>query len=256
MKEQDHYFNEAFLQALGALGIVALYASGMLGWFLHPRFQLFTLGGAAGLALFAGRGLRKGGQPVHKAAVLAWCALLCCGTYLSQVNGGQTVPRHVKVSVARPAVDTVLVALPPEDETDELFTNIPWIVTLARRDEWDFDQAVWVRGFVVRHPVLDRLGRVALARSFMVCCAADALTFAVVMPVDKLSRYREGEWLTVRGLVQKELVSRKSRAPWENKAEIRYGKGLLLRADSVIQVDVDVPDPYVYYQVDGDFSAF
>lgn len=249
------------LQLASAIAIVMLYASGQIGLLLHPRFQNFTLVAAMVLALYA---LRTAWAPIHRitwGTRLAYIALFVAISLFAwhSPSRANTAKALVKQTATKNIAshDTQEVAIPPNsDASAELYTNIPWIMAQARKGQWNFNQTVWVRGAVARHPALDHHGMLLLTRPFMVCCAADIQTFAILMPVSHPERYTDGQWLTVQGRVEKVLDTLKRRAPWERRAQTLYARDLHLRADSIIVVDIDVPDPYVYYQLDGSFADF
>lgn len=103
-------------------------------------------------------------------------------------------------------------------------------------------------GFVLRNPVLVKRGEVALVRVIITCCVADAVGVAVRMPDDPKSPYPENSWLQVRGVLEREGELRK--VPWDRYANILFIRGAVLKIDSVSVVNVDVPDPYIFYSSD------
>lgn len=249
------------LQLATAFTIALLYTSGQIGLLLHPRFQIFTLVAAIVLALYTLRSAWSPERASSLGARMAYIALLAALALfawhspsrhsMAKALEEQTTPSNAA------SRDTQEIAIPRDpDASAELYTNIPWIMAQARQGKWNFSQTVWVRGAVTRHAALDRQGMLLLTRPFMVCCAADIQTFALLMPVAHPERYTDGQWLTVQGRVEKVQDTLKRRAPWERRAQTLYARDLHLHADSIILVDIDVPDPYVYYQLDGSFADF
>ena len=145
----------------------------------------------------------------------------------------------------------------PAPATGVQRTNLPWMVSELRNHNWGLEKEVWVRGFVHRQSALNQRNEIGLVRSLIVCCAADAIAIGFRMTAENLPRYENGQWLMVRGHLRPDPSEPKSgRAPWERNPDIFYGKGVLFVPDSLIPIPGEIPDPYVFYQANGDFSEF
>ncbi|MEN6567385.1 MAG: TIGR03943 family protein [Veillonellales bacterium] len=61
---------------------------------------------------------------------------------------------------------------------------------------------IQMTGFVFRAPE-DAVNQFSLVRYVIVCCTADALPYGILCEVKDAAKYKDGTWLTIKGVVQK-----------------------------------------------------
>ncbi|WP_029897177.1 hypothetical protein [Desulfohalovibrio reitneri] len=189
---------------VGLGGLLAVLAESEIYWrFLNPRFQLLTLitGGtllACGACLPFARDLRPNlWQTAVLVAFLALAALAMepAGTKSfapgpppgSTFSLGQRPEPRGPSRLTRGGTEYVRLS-PPELH-----------MLLDERPEYAGSTPFAMRGQVRRSPALDARGEIALVRTVVVCCFADALAVGMPVRVDDPADYEDGQWLRVLG---------------------------------------------------------
>ena len=261
-----HWISETWV----AFGVEILLLSwmGKLSNYLHPKFHVAIVLTAI-LLIVQFFFTRKSSAAAHPHSVLVlWIVIVVVlfDVFAYKANGHTVLEYFTKEapdvsslpdSSASPSLssspDFVSSSsgnpAPVQEGTPALLrTNLPWLSLQVRKKKWNFAQETELMGFVLRNPVLVKRGEVALVRVIITCCVADAVGVAVRMPDDPKSPYPENSWLQVRGVLEREGELRK--VPWDRYANILFIRGAVLKIDSVSIVNVDVPDPYIFYSSD------
>jgi putative membrane protein len=84
--------------------------------------------------------------------------------------------------------------------TDRDYTEIMSELQFFSQDYIGKD--IQMTGFVFRAPE-DAVGQFSLVRYAVVCCTADALPYGILCELKDAAKYKDGTWLTIKGVVQK-----------------------------------------------------
>ncbi len=103
-----------------------------------------------------------------------------------------------------------------------------------------------IQGSVVRTPVLDASGVVAVARLLITCCFADAAATAYLVNVPSPEAFENGEWVRVAGRIQTEAESLKQiTLPVPGAITTVIGENYMLQSDE-IQPDKPTGLPFLF----------
>lgn len=185
---------EAAIVVLVGLGTGWFAAGDNYGLLMEPKFRWVTLGGALAVFAMGTTGwshIRRGGF-VGPVSFLLLFAIVLVGKPFSE-NSASAIMTALRLPDARNVEDPSF----PLKDIKELHADIEEESTALK------GLAFSALGTVKHLAPLNGKGQVALMRSYMVCCAADALALGFRVDGDQIKGFKDSDWVVVRGtLVQ------------------------------------------------------
>lgn len=185
---------EAVILILIGLGAAWFAAGENYGLLMAPKFRWVTLGGAS--AVFA-------------MGVMGWYPVRRTGF----VGSGTFLLLLAIILIGRPFSENsafaIMSALRLPDAKSVEDPNFPLKDIQELQAELEEDSsgmnglAFSALGTVKRLPPPNENGEVALMRSYMVCCAADALALGFRVDGDAINAFKDSDWVVVRGTLAK-----------------------------------------------------
>ena len=190
LAESDLSKMEAVILLLIGLGAGWFAVSENYGLLMQPKFRWLTLSGA--LVVFA-MGTTSLGH-VRKTGVAGSVAfLLLFSLVLAGRPFSESSASAVTTALRLPDAESVEDPDFPMRDIRDLLTAIE--EKNPRLKEWVFSAL----GTVKHLPGDDGNAQVALMRTYMVCCAADAVGLGLRVEGDDIGAYKDSDWVVVRG---------------------------------------------------------
>lgn len=187
---------EAILVILTGMSICWFAISDNYSLLMDPKFRLLTLAGAlsvCGMGIAAVSHRRSAG-PSGSLAIVVLAAIVLLGKPYSE-DSASAVTTALRLPDAQNVEDP---DFPMKDIRD---------LTAELEEEGDTVIGVPLSAMgTVKHlpsPSSGGAGQVALMRSYMVCCAADALALGFRVDGEDIAKLKDSDWVVVRGQLAK-----------------------------------------------------
>lgn len=236
---------------LCAMGTFMLVLAGSSEYwrYIHPKYSWLSFAAGAVITLLGIASLfnrSKKANASELGALLLFCAIAYASTNLPSPfmgGGGQTDASLEDLGPDEPPLTFSGLPEPTQEEQSPRLTlngkeyvkiNQAELIVLDGDRRAHPGEGFAIQGSVVRTPVLDAAGVVAVARLLITCCFADAAATAYLVKVPSPEALDNGQWVRVAGRIQPENEALKHiTLPVPGAITTVIGENYLLWADDI-----------------------